>query len=332
MANQENLVSIIVPNFNRSSYLKEALGSVAAQSYTQWECIVVDDGSEDDSLAVVAAFARKDGRIRAISNKGKGAAAARNWGAANAKGKYIIFLDSDDLLAPFCLQQRVGVMESEEALDFAVFPMLLFFKKAGDSRLLWNIDKKESDVSRFLELDAVWQTTGPIWKKESLLKLPLFDERLSCWQDVGFHINVLLSRPTYKKFYQLPPDCYYRKGSSESISQQRINTQAHLTSRHWLVSQLQQLIKKERRFSAKTMYLSYYFSSLNSGNIAEIPGSFLLYIKEYRPGLKELLQVTSLSFLKGLRLTKIVYLQELYSLKVSALLPENSIGKHRYVG
>lgn len=332
MSNNAPLVTVVIPNFNRVSYLADALLSLMAQTYSNWEAIVVDDGSTDDSLAVMTDFARKEKRIQWFTNKGKGAAAARNWGGENANGKYVIFLDSDDLLRPFCLQQRVKVMDSHQDLDFAVFPMLLFFSKPGDSSLLWNVATEEKDLPRFLKLDAVWQTSGPIWKKETLLKLPLFDERLNCWQDVGFHINVLLSTTKYKKFYYLPPDAYYRKGAVESISQQRMNTSAHLFSRKLLAQQLQQRIKEEKGYSSKTMFLSYYFSCLNSGKTVGMFKHYLDFIKEYRPGFKELLQVTFLSCLKGLRLTKIVYLQELYSLKVSGLLPESFIGKYSYDG
>lgn len=329
--NQDSLVSIIVPNFNRSFYLKEALDSIRAQSYGHWECIVVDDGSVDDSLALVASLSRDDNRIRAIKNRGKGAAAARNWGVQQANGKYVIFLDSDDLLLPFCLEKRVEVMESEGELDFVVFPMLLFYQRPGDTDLLWNIETDEEDVIRFLKLDAVWQTTGPVWRREALWRFPLFDERLTCWQDVSFHINVLLEVPKYKKYYKLPPDAYYRKGSSDSISQQRINSPTHLHSRSLLIKQLEERLKVSKRFTAKIIFLNYYFSYLNSGKITDIPIFLYLFKKNYKPENKELMQVISLSFLKGLRLTKIVYLQKLYTSEISRILPESSIGKHNYV-
>lgn len=330
---QECLVSIIIPNFNRAFYLQEALESLCGQSYSNWECLIIDDASTDNSLEVAGSYQDLDTRFRLLKNrKGrKGAASARNWGVENARGKYIIFLDSDDLLASHCIAKRVEVMESQPALDFAVFPMLLFYKVPGDATLLWNIEKEEGDLMRFLNLDAVWQTSGPIWRKETLLKFPPFDESLSCWQDVGFHINVLLNKPLYQKFYEVPPDCYYRKDSTESISQQRINTPRHLHSRKLLIEQLQESLKNDKNHSVKTMYLSYFFSNLNAGRFSTLPKYLVTFMNEYKPGTKELIKVISLSFLKGLRLTKIVYLQELYSRETTKLLPGSSIGKHPYV-
>jgi glycosyltransferase involved in cell wall biosynthesis len=92
-----SLVSVIIPAYNRGKYIKRALASVLAQTYADLEAIMVDDGSEDDTVPVVEAYARKDSRIRLIKHdKRKGAQAARNTGIVAAAGKWIAFLDSDD--------------------------------------------------------------------------------------------------------------------------------------------------------------------------------------------------------------------------------------------
>ncbi|BAO55735.1 glycosyltransferase family 2 protein [Nonlabens marinus] len=97
----KNLVSIIIPVFNRAGVIPDTINSLINQSYTQWECIVVDDGSIDSTVEVVSAFAKADKRIKLLerpSHVGKGANACRNLGFSIAKGSYVQWLDSDDAL------------------------------------------------------------------------------------------------------------------------------------------------------------------------------------------------------------------------------------------
>lgn len=93
----EPLVSVVMPCYNAAATVSEAIGSVAAQSMPQWELLVVDDASRDDSPSIVEELADADSRIRLLrSQKNQGVAAARNIGVAAARGEFIAFLDSDD--------------------------------------------------------------------------------------------------------------------------------------------------------------------------------------------------------------------------------------------
>ena len=107
-----SLVSVIIPAYNRGKYIERALASVLAQTYADLEAIVVDDGSEDDTLPVIETYARKDSRIRLIKHaKRKGAQAARNTGIFAATGKWIAFLDSDDQWLHNSLALRLDIAE-----------------------------------------------------------------------------------------------------------------------------------------------------------------------------------------------------------------------------
>lgn len=92
------LVSIIIPCYNQDKYLAETLESVSGQTYPNWECIIVDDGSVDDSAIIAGEFAKKDPRFIYVHKKNGGVSSTRNLGIEVAKGQYIQFLDSDDLL------------------------------------------------------------------------------------------------------------------------------------------------------------------------------------------------------------------------------------------
>ena len=106
-------VSVIIPCFNREGLLPETLDSISAQTFSDWEAIVVDDGSTDGSLSIARDYARRDARFRALCGDGerKGANRCRNKGLAESKGDYLIFLDSDDVLASTCLENRVVAMD-----------------------------------------------------------------------------------------------------------------------------------------------------------------------------------------------------------------------------
>lgn len=106
-------VSIIVPCFNQAGYLPKAIASLQAQTLTSWECIIVDDGSTDNTAEVAANIALKDNRIRLIQQLNGGSASARDRGLNEAKGEFIQFLDADDTLAPEKLERQVTFMEQD---------------------------------------------------------------------------------------------------------------------------------------------------------------------------------------------------------------------------
>lgn len=105
------LVSIIMPSYNTAKFISETIESVSAQTYPNWELIIVDDCSTDDTDAVVRPYLA-DGRIRYMKNeKNSGAAVSRNRALREAKGKWIAFLDSDDLWLPEKLEKQIAFME-----------------------------------------------------------------------------------------------------------------------------------------------------------------------------------------------------------------------------
>jgi glycosyltransferase involved in cell wall biosynthesis len=109
--------SIIIPTFNRAQLLSRAIESVLAQDFSDWEMIVMDDGSSDNTGDVVRIFSDVDQRITYHFSKNQGAAAARNFGASFASGRYITFLDSDDEYLPGHLQTRAEILSAKPAIE-----------------------------------------------------------------------------------------------------------------------------------------------------------------------------------------------------------------------
>ncbi len=194
-------VSIIIPCFNRQDLLGATLDSVRAQTFGDWEAIIVDDHSQDNSVQVAQSYAQSDGRIRVVSRQGqrKGGNVCRNEGLALARGDYVIFLDSDDLLSEECLEHRVAAMNLAPDCGFGVFQTELFTQTIGDRGLLWNAFLNANDLHRFLSLDTVWLVTAPIWRKPTLEKLGGFDEEVLSFQDWELHTRALIAGIKYFK-------------------------------------------------------------------------------------------------------------------------------------
>ncbi|MCD4680085.1 MAG: glycosyltransferase, partial [Bacteroidales bacterium] len=101
------LVSIIIPLYNAEKYIKETLDSVLSQSYSNWECIIVDDGSTDSSKKIALEYCAKDARFKYFHQPNSGPSAARNHGLKISSGDYIQYLDADDVIFPERLKLMV---------------------------------------------------------------------------------------------------------------------------------------------------------------------------------------------------------------------------------
>lgn len=112
----KGLVSIITPCYNGAKYISETIDSVLAQTYAQWEMIIVDDGSKDNSDEIIRNYMEKDERIKFFQQENAGSAAARNNGIRNANGQYIALLDADDLWEPEFLQEQIAFMTEKDAV------------------------------------------------------------------------------------------------------------------------------------------------------------------------------------------------------------------------
>lgn len=108
-------ISIVIPVYNAARYLAQTVDSVLAQTITDWELIIVDDGSKDDSMVIARSYAARDGRIRIVQQENRGVATARNRGfdAADPEARYIIFLDADDIWRRHTLETLVGMLEAD---------------------------------------------------------------------------------------------------------------------------------------------------------------------------------------------------------------------------
>ncbi|WP_404308889.1 glycosyltransferase family 2 protein [Neorhodopirellula lusitana] len=238
------LVSVIIPSFNRATLIPETLRSVLDQTYRNWECIVVDDGSTDGSQEIIKSFAVKDDRIQFVSRQRdpKGAPTCRNIALVDfAKGEYVVFLDSDDVLSPTCLELRVKHFRDNKSEDLLVFKTAYFSINPGDQENQWFHVKDNDHLTSFLTTSA-WGTTSPMWKRLKLIELGGFREGLSSWQDWELHVRVIALglRVTVVDI----EDNYVRRGNTDNINL-KANNEAHLTSRLHMLTNIIALLKQQ---------------------------------------------------------------------------------------
>jgi glycosyltransferase involved in cell wall biosynthesis len=123
------MISIIIPMYNRATLVGETLDSILAQTYTDWECIVVDDGSNDNSVDIVQKYVGNDSRFKLLirpKDRIKGAPTCRNIGLENSKGEIIYFFDSDDLMSPLLFEKIANTMMLNLHVEYCVFQMDYF--------------------------------------------------------------------------------------------------------------------------------------------------------------------------------------------------------------
>ena len=125
-------VSVIIPNYNLGQYLPQTLRSVEAQTFEDWECLIVDNGSTDGSMGIINDFCASDLRFIPVAFKeNMGVAAARNRGLELAEGEYILFLDADDLIGPDYMASAVKALDADPSLDIVYARAELFGTKAA---------------------------------------------------------------------------------------------------------------------------------------------------------------------------------------------------------
>ncbi len=189
------LVSIIIPTFNRAHLIGETLDSVIAQIYTNWECIVVDDGSSDHTDEVLNKYCKQDSRIKYFHRPDdylSGGNGARNYGFELSEGDYINWFDSDDLMFKNYLESHLTFLNnSEYNYSICKSKWITIDKKELDG--FWSREVYSKDpINDYIKFSIFWHIDAVVYKKQFLKENSLeFDESLKQSQEYDFHVKVL---------------------------------------------------------------------------------------------------------------------------------------------
>jgi glycosyltransferase involved in cell wall biosynthesis len=243
-------VSIIIPVYNREHLIGETLDSILTQTYTNWECILVDDHSTDATIAVLEAYRLKDKRIKWVSrpnDRFKGANACRNYGFELSKGEVVLFYDSDDLMLPHKLQVSV---ETLGKCDFVVSRSLNF----ENSRFMEIPNYPPPDYTfnlpDFFAARVFWITDDVLIKRQAIKKIT-FDETLQSGQEYNFFCCMLMHTV---KGISLPQVTSHRRLHAKSIQSSQakqesiLHSNRYCTYRKTLMMAFHVLDKPEKRF------------------------------------------------------------------------------------
>lgn len=207
---QPGLISVIMPVYNAEKTLKNSVESVLSQSYPDIELILIDDGSRDRSLDLCRAIAQADRRVRVLSQKNAGPAAARNAALATLRGEYVMFADSDDLLAPDACRRMVEAMGDKELV---IAHYYFDLGKVSSPRGLLQGNRTLNETQFLLELmqrpgtfyfSALW---NKLYRAELILERQLtFNPFLDWGEDFAFNMQyyhgihngvALVEKPVY---------------------------------------------------------------------------------------------------------------------------------------
>lgn len=211
------MVSIIIPTYNYAHYLTETLNSVYNQTFSDWECVVVDDGSTDNTKQVVEQFVKKDIRFKYINQKNQGVSSARNSGVKYSKGDFIQFVDGDDLLQPNKLLSQVTVFHNNKNVDI-VYNDVRFFddgnptvlktslKGNKDDNWLPKISSRGATVVGLFSRINFMVINAPLIKKTVFDKVGFFNIEMKALEDWDFWMRCALNDCFFQ--YNESPDSF----------------------------------------------------------------------------------------------------------------------------
>jgi glycosyltransferase involved in cell wall biosynthesis len=201
-------VSVVIPAYNAMTYLPKTLDSVLQQTFTDFEVLIVNDGSTDGIVSWASAIA--DPRVKPISQANKGVSEARNTGIHHAQGEYIAFLDSDDLWEPTKLEKQIQCFESQPEVGL-VYTWTLLVDRQGKSIGTVTAAHVEGDVWEKLLLgDVVGNGSSAVIRKSCFNNVGLFDPELSgtadcdMWARIAAHYSLAVIKEILVYYRQHP--------------------------------------------------------------------------------------------------------------------------------
>lgn len=202
--NRPPLVSIIIPCYNYGHLLGDTLDSVLNQTYQNWECIIVDDGSIDNSKEIAVKYCSIDTRIKYLYQPNKGLATARNTGLRDSQGEFIQFLDADDILASDKIAKHINVFLSHTSLDVVFCAAYNFIKGIENLPEATKVELKAKPITGHgkevldeLIIDNMFLVHCALFRASLITEVGYFNETMITCEDWNFWFRIALAN---KKF------------------------------------------------------------------------------------------------------------------------------------
>lgn len=306
-------VSIVIPIYNVQKYLPQCLDSIRSQTYQQWEAILIDDGSSDDSGKICDDYAEEDTRFRVIHKQNGGAASAKNCGLDCVTGDYITFIDSDDYVESLWLEKIIEVAE-REAADIVEFDFDKIFLDHKEQETIYFGAIKEFSAEEYLTQYLSCWTSSLFWNKlfvARLLKNVRFRKERRCIDDEFF---------TYKavsyanKIVRINDVLYhYRQRGSSAVSNRKNQQQIAadvlevLIERYiWICQHFPKLRKTYLSHDVEIMFFFAEFSHTDTSvkKFREVSRYYMWQTIRYQFHLKSLKNAIRLQMISNQQLLK----------------------------
>lgn len=225
------LVSIVVPCYNQAHFLKDSLQSVLNQTYTNWECIVVNDGSPDNISTVIKNWLDKDSRIRYVEKENGGLSSARNFGIRQSKGEYILALDADDILHKDYLLKLVPELQNDETL--AIVSSYREFFRGNINNVFYKEKAKGSTYRNFMFENILMPSS--LYRKKYWEEVGGYDENMKKgFEDWEFWLSITKGGRKFKFVEEFL--FYYRKSKNsmliDTLKNHRIDVMEYVFKKH----------------------------------------------------------------------------------------------------
>jgi glycosyltransferase involved in cell wall biosynthesis len=244
------LISIVVPCYNQAQYLEECLESVINQTYQNWECIIVNDGSPDNTEDVALPICAKDSRIKYLKINNAGVSHARNTGIKISEGEYILPLDADDIIGDTYIEKAIEVFASNQEVSLVYCSA----RKFGDVNEIWDL----SDYSyKDLLMDNMIFCSA-FFRKSDWQNIGGYDEHIAGFEDWEFWVRLLNEKSVV---YSIPQVLFYYR--IKEISRQKTVEKNNYDAVHWYL--FEKNIDKYKRYYASP--LSIYLENKKNENI-----------------------------------------------------------------
>jgi len=276
------LVSIIIPTYNRANLISETLNSILSQTYQNWECLIIDDGSTDNTALIVQEYINKDSRFQyhiRPNNRPKGANACRNYGFELSIGGSIIWFDDDDLMHGDLLLKQTNSLKSKN-YNYSACQTLVFNDRIENivglkSKVIYSNNIFED----YLKQKVILLTPSAIWKKTFLNKFDyLFDEELQAAQEWEFYCRVLSTCPDYAILADQLVYIREHEGNMSSKSNYRLKLWNYFLARYKVYSNKSLLLNEDIIRFLENFMLFYFKEMIRKGFMNEAFLAFKIYV------------------------------------------------------
>ncbi len=246
MPDHSPVISIIMPCYNYGRFLGDSLDGLIAQEFSDWECIVIDDGSSDDTGDVAREYIKRDPRIRYQYQTNAGVCAARNRGLAAVRGSFIQFLDSDDSIAPQKFRLQLGYLETHHEADL-VYGDALYFRESMAELTKARLDNTDGsrrlrrsgcgdELLPLLLRENIMEISAPLFRTELMRRIGPFDTAFKSFEDWHYWFRCALGGACFHYWPEPGTETYIRYGHPSLMSNLPQMNEAGIQFRKYLQS------------------------------------------------------------------------------------------------